>query len=427
MVLSGRAAKKGLMSGTLIYLVSNVLNAAIPFALLPVLTRVLDPSEYGQVAMFQTLLAALVAVVGLNTVGAANRRFYDDDLDTAALAAYNGACLLILLASTILVALVFGLAREWLSEWLGISPGWVLLAVGVAAAHYVVRLRLGQWQVRQLPVHFGAFQISLSALNIGLSLVLVVGLSYGAAGRVAGMSLAPVVMAVLALALLARRRLISVTWRSEDIRGALRFGVPLIPHVGGAFLLTMADRLVINRELGLESAGIYMVAVQLAMGLSIALEAVNKAYVPWLYERLKRDDPVQKRNIVLGSYAYFGLLLGLAALSFVLGPLVLELLAGERYARAGDVIGWLVLGQAFRGMYLTVTAYIFYRRKTERLSLITIASGGVNLLLLLFMVKRFGLEGAAVSFAISALLLFLFTWWLAARTSPMPWRLTREA
>ncbi|MEP3961499.1 polysaccharide biosynthesis C-terminal domain-containing protein, partial [Marinobacter sp.] len=229
------------------------------------------------------------------------------------------------------------------------------------------------------------------------------------------------------LALLARRRLISVAWRSEDIRGALRFGVPLIPHVGGAFLLTMADRLVINRELGLESAGIYMVAVQLAMGLSIALEAVNKAYVPWLYERLKRDDPVQKRNIVLGSYAYFGLLLGLAALSFVLGPLVLELLAGERYARAGDVIGWLVLGQAFRGMYLTVTAYIFYRRKTERLSLITIASGGVNLLLLLFMVKRFGLEGAAVSFAISALLLFLFTWWLAARTSPMPWRLTREA
>ena len=125
--MSGRAAKKGLMSGTLIYLVSNVLNAAIPFALLPVLTRVLDPSEYGQVAMFQTLLAALVAVVGLNTVGAANRRFYDDDLDTAALAAYNGACLLILLASTILVALVFGLAREWLSEWLGISPGWVLL------------------------------------------------------------------------------------------------------------------------------------------------------------------------------------------------------------------------------------------------------------------------------------------------------------
>ena len=60
------------MSGTLIYLVSNVLNAAIPFALLPVLTRVLDPSEYGQVAMFQTLLAAR-RVVGRIAVAVVTR------------------------------------------------------------------------------------------------------------------------------------------------------------------------------------------------------------------------------------------------------------------------------------------------------------------------------------------------------------------
>ena len=67
--------KSGLFSGAAIYLVTSLMNAAIPFMLLPILTRYLEPEEYGQIAMFQVLVNALAAVVGLNTVGAANRRF----------------------------------------------------------------------------------------------------------------------------------------------------------------------------------------------------------------------------------------------------------------------------------------------------------------------------------------------------------------
>ncbi|MGJ3660750.1 oligosaccharide flippase family protein, partial [Shigella boydii] len=39
-----------------IYLISNIFNALIPFILLPILTRNLTPYEYGQIAMFQTLV-----------------------------------------------------------------------------------------------------------------------------------------------------------------------------------------------------------------------------------------------------------------------------------------------------------------------------------------------------------------------------------
>lgn len=65
------------MSGSAVYLFSNILNAAIPFALLPILTRYLSPAEYGEVAMFNTLLGALGAFVGLNVVGAAGRKYFD--------------------------------------------------------------------------------------------------------------------------------------------------------------------------------------------------------------------------------------------------------------------------------------------------------------------------------------------------------------
>ena len=56
------------LAGSAVYLFSNILNAAIPFALLPVLTRYLTPEEYGEVAMFQTLLGALMAFIEVDPI-----------------------------------------------------------------------------------------------------------------------------------------------------------------------------------------------------------------------------------------------------------------------------------------------------------------------------------------------------------------------
>lgn len=42
-----------LLRGASVYLTSNILNSAIPFLLLPILTRYLSTEEYGKIAMFQ--------------------------------------------------------------------------------------------------------------------------------------------------------------------------------------------------------------------------------------------------------------------------------------------------------------------------------------------------------------------------------------
>src|SRR5690606_4354598 len=178
---------------------------------------------------------------------------------------------------------------------------------------------------------------------------------------------------------------------------------------------------VINSELGLAQAGIYMVAVQFAAALALVFDAVNKAYVPWLFERLKRDDVHEKRQIVIFTYGWYALILCGAALAFIIGPSLITFVAGEDYADAGNVIGWLALGQVFGGMYLMVTNYIFFSKRTGLLSLVTIVSGLLNVVLLFAMIGAFGLEGAAYSFCIAMAVRFLLTWWVAQKRHPMPW------
>lgn len=417
-----------LLAGSAVYLASNVLNAAIPFALLPVLTRYLPPAQYGEIAMFQTLLGALGAFVGLNVVGAAVRKYYDGPDASAQLRDFIAACLQILLASTVVVFTVLWVFRDVLSGWLGIDTRWILWSVGVSAMSMVIQLRLGQWQIRQQPLRYALFHVSWSLVNVALSLLLVVVLGAGAAGRIEAQIVAASAVTVAAIVLLRRDGLLALwTWQPSYLKEALHFGVPLVPHVAGIFLIASVDRFVINGELGIAAAGVYMVAVQLASALGLVFDAINKAYVPWLFERLRRDDAHEKRQIVRNTYVWYAVILAGAALAFVVGPWIVTLVAGPRYAAAGQVIGWLALGQGFGGMYLMVTNYVFYSKRTGLLSLATTACGLLNVALLIVLTRAMGLQGAAIGFAASMGLRFLLTWWVAQKRHPMPWLRLRPA
>ncbi|MDL4030324.1 oligosaccharide flippase family protein, partial [Proteus mirabilis] len=67
-----------LLRGASVYLTSNILNSAIPFLLLPILTRYLSTEEYGKIAMFQIFLAGISTLIGCNTISAISRKYFDD-------------------------------------------------------------------------------------------------------------------------------------------------------------------------------------------------------------------------------------------------------------------------------------------------------------------------------------------------------------
>lgn len=411
-----------LLSGSAVYLASNILNALIPFALLPFLTSYLSPVEYGEVAIFNTLLGALSAFVGLGVVGVAGRKYYDGDLVENDLKHFIAACLQVLIVSSVLVFAVLFVFKGQLAKWLDLNTKWIMWAVIVSAVSVVIQIRLVQWQVRKEAHLYGVLLISQSAVNMSISLLFVVFFLQGSDGRICAQVLTIGIFGSIALALLKRGGLLSfLVWKPDYIKEILKFGIPLIPHVGGIFLLATVDRFVINAELGLAEVGIYMVAVQLTSAMSIIFDAINKAYVPWLFERLKGNLYDEKVQIVLYTYAWFAFVLCLSGLAFLVGPWLVTLIAGPKYEPAGAVIGWLALGQAFEGMYLMVTNYTFYSKRTGFLSLATITAGLINVVLLIMLIGVLGIKGAAIAFSISMAIRFLLTWWVAQRCHPMPW------
>ena len=66
----------GLFKTASVYTISNILNALIPFFLIPVLTRYLTPVDYGITSMMQVMIGFLTPFVGLNLHGAIAVKYY---------------------------------------------------------------------------------------------------------------------------------------------------------------------------------------------------------------------------------------------------------------------------------------------------------------------------------------------------------------
>jgi len=240
-------------------------------------------------------------------------------------------------------------------------------------------------------------------------------------GRTGGMALAAAICGIAALFLLWRGGWMRISFDRDYARSALKFGLPLVPHVIGGFLITTIDRFMITNILDVASTGIYMVAVQIGLAALLVTDAVNRAVSPWLIEALKVHDAARDRLIVRLSYAYFILLLVGGYLGGILAPPVFAILVGEQFRAAGSVLVYITLGQAVSGIYLILSNYIFYAGRTGTLALITLSSGLLNVLMSYWLLTTRGIEGAAQSFLLAQIVLCVGAWWLANKVRPMPW------
>lgn len=410
-----------LLTDALVYTGANLVTAAIPFLMLPILTRTLTPEEYGIVAMFTVSVAFFGALTGLSVHGAIGIRYFELSRATE-FPRYVATCMLILALSTGATLTAAWLTMPLLSRVTSLPPFWVAAAVLASSAQFVVQVQLSIWQSAKRPWRFGGLRLLQAALDAGLSLVLVVALGLSWQGRLGGIALAAALVCLLAAGLMWWKGWFLLPPSKAYAANALRFGVPLIPHALGGLLISIVDRLLITNVLDVGSTGVYMVALQIGMVLGLLTDSFNKAFAPWLIENLRHTDKARDISIVRFTYLYFVAVLLFALLVSVLATPILHLIAGEKFLHAEPLIRYIIFGYAFGGMYYMVTNYVFFAGRTELLSVLTFVTGALNVSLTYCLLQRNGLLGAAQGFMTAQMIVFCCTWLLAQHCRPMPWR-----
>ncbi len=402
-----------------IYIVTNIINAAIPFLLLPFLTIYLTPSDYGIVAMFQVLFSAVLPFVGLNIVGAISRQYFEKE--SIDFPQYVTNSLYILVISTILVLIVFFVFGNIISTYTLFPRTWLWVVILYSFGQNLAQVILALWQVQYKALKYGVFRIFRTILDIGLSIFIIIVLKETWEGRIKGQVIAISFFSLIAIIYLYRENWLKSSINFNYIKHALKFGVPLIPHILGSVIITFSDRIFIANMVGLSEMGLYSVGYQVGMIIYILQNSFNLAWVPWFYEKLKLNKESIKLKIVKFTYLYNILILVVVILLIIFTPIFFDVFISKDYSSATAFVSWIALGFAFNGMYKMVVNYIFFIEKTYIIGVITAFTAVLNLCLNYFLIKANGAVGAAQATTISFFIEFVLVWIISAKLFKMPW------
>ncbi len=409
-----------------IYVVANVMSAAIPFLLLPILTRAFGPDEYGLVVSFALFVTFCLTLSGCNVHIALGVIWFQQPREE--IPRYVGAALVLALASMAVIASCTGIVLNvWPEFGGGLSPAWGVAAALTAGANVILQCRLVLWQSQKKALQSAALQFTASALNLGLSLVAVFLLGWGAAGRNAGIAVSAGLLACAAIYFLYAAGEVRWSMRWDQIKLLVIFGLPLIFHTLAGVLVGTADRWAISIRLGPGPLGVYGAGAQLGAVMSVLTDAFVKVYGPWMYERLASKGHVDQLCAVGAIYAMAPVFLCGAVLVWAVLHVASSFLLGARFHDAIPLLPWFTLGGAFTGVYVCTSVLYFYAGRTALLSSVTFPSAVLGAVVTWMLVARYGVMGAAMGYAITQALLALFVGAIAMKSFDLPWADGRKA
>lgn len=399
----------------------SLINNAIPFFLIPILTRYLSPEDYGYVSIFTIMLSLAIPVTGCNFAGAYSRAYFADDRFNASI--YFGTVVLGTLIIGLIITLLVIILQKPIANLFSFPALWLWLVPVAATARCINDTILVHWQVRSKPRQYGLFINTRTIFQTVLSIVFVTIICLNWRGQIYAIVLAPLLFAPIGLIIMKKNSNIVFSIDKIYLKHALFFGVPLIPHTLAGILNSSINRIFISKMVDVAEAGLYTVGFQLAGPILLLAAAFNQAYVPWLFKRLKLKSDSLNIKIVKITYLYFFTILTGAVIYGITAPWLFIFFVGKSFQASYVYIIWISLSFAFTGMYLMIVNYIFYAEKTHYLAMATFSMTIMNIVLNYFFIKINGAVGAAQATTITSFCTFLLVWYLSSKVYKMPWNI----
>ena len=372
-----RLTQSALLKDSLIYVVGEMTAKAVPFLLLPYLTRVLGTTGFGDLSYYLSLTAFIVIAMSLSQNGALTRYFY--------VYGRHGLGNILLAGGLYSVGvLLIGTVISWL-----LHSELLFYCFFTAFLQTLIQNQLALRQCQKRPFSYLTIQLGLALGNL-LWTVLIFQFFAGDTTDKVAQRLIAIILAhgftfVAALAWAKYQFAIKFRFTPKRLKLGLGYiltlGLPLLLHGLSYTIKGQLDRVLIHERFSSHELGVYSAGVQVASSLTIVIMAVNSALVPHLYERLK-----SQRMTVMQLHRLFWLSLMvpvmLTAIAWAMPSSLMAWLLGSDFAQSQYYVVMFVLAFSLIIPYLLLVNFLFYHAKSAQISLCCVISTVVYLLAL---------------------------------------------
>ena len=197
----------------------------------------------------------------------------------------------------------------------------------------------------------------------------------------------------------------------------LKFSIPLIPEAESVQIMNLADKFMVQKLVGAAETGIFALPQTVSFIISILEDSVWNAWIPWLYEKIARDELEDVEKPWITMMHIFGLM------SWVLVALAPEEIAilGDKtqYAASIYLIAPMVTGSLFRFYSYSYSAIQNYHKNTRWVAFGTISTMLLNVVLNYIFIVHINYQAAAYTTMISFIVLLFMQGYLEHRITGM--------
>ncbi len=373
----------------------------------PMITRIVDPVEYGQHSVFLLYanLAVLVLLLGMDQgLG----RYYYQKPEREYRRALLFRCIqypfiaTLVIAGVVLTASFSGLVKfEFTPVIMVLLCSYTLLEIVFKFGLNIIRMEYKSKMYSTLNIVIKAAYVGLAMpllfLFKGNDLLMLCIASVGSA------------FAVVVVCILSQKEMWNI-WANNDAACTvdrvelMKYAFPLTITMGITYLFQALDRFSIKHFCTYADVGIYTSAMTLVNIFAIIQTTFNTVWGPMAMEHYIKEPEdkafYQKGNQIITVIMFF------CGASLILCKDVFALLLGEKYREAAYILPFLVFHPIMYTISETTVIGISFMKKSKMTILIAGASCLANFIGNTILVPRIGSQGAAISTGLSYVLFF---------------------
>lgn len=397
----GSAKKTNVVSIAFIYLIGSFFSQGLRFLVLPIFSRLMTPADYGLVGSYEIWISILSVLIGLQTSSSVANAYLDYGEENVS--KYTSATTTVGILSFIVFLMGTALFQKQLAALFEINGILLILGNLQCLFSYMILMLTAKYRILERPLGFIVFSISYSVLSIGSSIVAILLLSVETylAYAIGTVSAAIIVGIFAFLRIYADGKCL---FNIDMAKYGLLFSVPLILHALASIIVSRTGQMLLLKFMNSEEAGIYNFANNFGIIINGLYTAFNQAYIPWYYKQLQAQNIDHVKRCSLKYIELFTLVVMGVMMSM---PEVIKLMGTEGYYRAIYVVPIIMAGMYNNFLYTFPVNYEFYNKKTQFIAAGTMILVGVNLVINVILVPKFGVYGAALTTYVSSMILLV--------------------
>lgn len=399
--------KNSLVKTSFVYTLINFVNKAFPFILLPLLTRTLSPSDYGEYSLFRASTNILLPLIGVNLSEYIMKNYYSNDEYS-----FSQKISLSIFINLILFGVIMGIVsivnKDFISQTFDIHKEFILASIIITLCTSINNIERNILRCQNNTKLFSVLVIGQTLLFF----VSVLCLYYLRLLTLFSLIKIEVItylfFGVISLLVLKYKFKTYLFFDSRLLKLMVSFCIPLVLNSFLAYIFSLSDRFIIAKELDSESVGYYSVAFQLVSVLQILAVAFNTSWTPFIYQKLKENVEHSYIRKIQTKVIIFFVFLGLVYFLFL--SFGFKYIVGEKYLHGVKLVKWLLIGTLFQLIYWLNSTILIYRQKNWSLTIFSLVVTTFSIVSNFSLIKKYGIEVSAVIYCVSWILLASLTY-----------------